>query len=119
MHTNNLKGRCQEEGAELFSVVPNAYKDIWTMDKGQWAQTKIEEVLSEYEEELFSFEADRALEQAAQIGCRVTFSADIQNPPGHNPVQLALGEPALLLELDDFQRYLPTQILCFCDSAIF
>lgn len=28
-------------------------------------------------------------------GDGVSFSADTQNPPGHSPVQSALGEPAL------------------------
>jgi len=64
-------------------------------DKGQWAQTEAQEVPSEHEEELLPSEGDRALEQAAQGGCRVSFSGDIQTHPGCGPVQLAVGDPAL------------------------
>ena len=35
-----------------------------------------------------------ALAQAAQRGCGVSFSGDIQDPPGRGPVQPALGDPA-------------------------
>ena len=63
-------------------------------DKGQWAQTEAEEVLSEHEEELLLSEGDGALEQAAQGGCGVSFSGDIEDPPGQVPVQIAVGDPA-------------------------
>jgi len=69
-------------------------------DKGQWAQTEAEEVPSEHEEELLDFEGDGALEQAAQGGCGVSFSGDIQHPPGQGPVQPAVGEPASAGGLD-------------------
>jgi len=49
---------------------------------------------SEHEEELLHSEGDGALVQAAQRGCRVSFSGDIQDPPGQGPVQPALGDPA-------------------------
>ena len=62
-------------------------------DKGQWAQTEAQEVPSEHEEEVPS-EGEGALEQAAQGGCGVSFSGDIQDPPGHGPVQPAVGDPA-------------------------
>ena len=44
--------------------------------------------------------SDGALAQAAQGGCVVSFSGDIQDPPGQGPVQPAVGDPALALGLD-------------------
>ena len=55
---------------------------------------------SEHEEELLPSEGDGALEQAAQGGCRVSFSGDIPDPPGQGPVQPALGDPAWAGGLD-------------------
>ena len=69
-------------------------------DKGQWAQTEAEEVLSEHEEELLHSEGDGALAQAAQGGCGVSFSGDTQDPPGRGAVQPAVGDPALAGGLD-------------------
>ena len=56
--------------------------------------------LSEHEEELLPSEGDGALQQAAQGGCGVSFSGDIQDPPGQGPVQPAVGDPALAGGLD-------------------
>ena len=69
-------------------------------DKGQWAQTEAEEVPSEHEEELLPSEGDGALEQAAQGGCGVSLSGDIQDLPGQGPVQPAGGGPASAGGLD-------------------
>jgi len=69
-------------------------------DKGQWAQTEAQEVPVEHEEELLHSVGDGALEQAAQTGCGVSFSGDIQNLPGQGPVQPALGDSALAGGLD-------------------
>jgi len=79
-------------------------------DKGQRAQTEAEEAPAEHEEELLPSEGDGALEQAVQGGCGVSFSGNIQDPPGQGSVQPALGEPALVraVGLGDPQRSLPT-----------
>ena len=53
---------------------------------------------------------DGALEQAVQGGCGVSFSGDIQDPPGQGPLQPTVGEPCFGrgVGLDDAQRSLPT-----------
>ena len=55
---------------------------------------------SEHEEELLPSEGDGALAQAAQGGCGVSFSGDIQDLPGQGPVQPAVGDPAWAGGLD-------------------
>ena len=45
-------------------------------------------------------EGEGALEQVAQGGCGVSFSRDIQDPPGQGPVQPAVGDPASAGGLD-------------------
>ena len=64
------------------------------------AEHEEEHVPSEHEEELLPSEGDGALEQAAQGRCGVSFSGDIQGPPGQGPVQPAVGDPALAGGLD-------------------
>ena len=87
-------------------------------DKGQWAQTEVQEVPSEHEEELLPSEGDGALEQAAQGGGGDSFSGDIQAPPGQGAVQPAVGDPASAGGLDWVTHRGPFQPLPFCDSVI-
>ena len=79
---------------------PNSFSSAQWQDKGQWAQTEAEEVPAEHEEELLPPEGDGALEQAAQGGCGVSFSGDIQDPPGQGPLRSAVGDPASAGGLD-------------------
>ena len=69
-------------------------------DRTRGNEQEAEEVPSEHEKELLQFEGDGALEQVAQGGCGVSFSGDIQDPPGRGPVQPAVGDPALAVGLD-------------------
>jgi len=48
----------------------------------------------------FFTQGDGALEQAAQGCCGVSFSEDIQDLSGRNPVQPAVGDPASAGGLD-------------------
>ena len=89
-------------GATMGKALPGKTSSTWRVKntvrknqyKGQWAQTEAQEVLSEHEEELLPSEGDRALAQAAQGGCGVSFPGYIQNPHGWGPVQPALGDAA-------------------------
>ena len=89
---------------------------VEVQDKGQRAQTEAEEVPSEDEEELLPSEGDRALAQAAQGGCGVSFSGDIPAPPGQGPLQPAVGDPASAGGLGWVTHRGPFQPLPFCDS---
>ena len=71
----------------------------WCPVTGQGA-TEAQEVPSEHEEELLPSEGDGALEQAAQGSCGLSFSGDIQDPPGQGPVQPAVGDPVVAGALD-------------------
>jgi len=74
----------------------------WCPATGQRAMgtTEAQEAPSEHEKEFLHSEHDGALEQAAQGGCGVSFSGDIQDPPGQGPVQPAVGDSASAGGLD-------------------
>ena len=73
------------------------------------SQTEAQKVPSEHEEELLPSEGDGALEQAAQGGCGVSFSGDIQDPPGQGPLQPAVCDPASAGGLDQMTHRGPFQ----------
>ena len=93
----------------------NTFTTTNTTQHQQWAQTEAQEVPPEHEEELLHSEDDGALEQAAQGGCGVSFSGDIQDPPGQGPVQPAVGDPASAGGLDWVTQRGPFQPRTFCD----
>jgi len=84
---------------------------------GVWGTAEAEEVPSEHEEELVPSEGDRALAQAAQGGCGVSFSGDIPDLPRQGPVQPAAGDPALAGGLDWVTHRGPCQPPPFWDSV--
>lgn len=63
-------------------------------------QTGTQEVPPKHKEEFLSCEGDGALGQIAHRGCGICSSGDIQKPSQQDPVQAALGEPALAGILD-------------------
>jgi len=59
-----------------------------------------------------------AVGTAAQGGCGVSFSGDIQDPPGQGPVRPTVGDPASAGGLDKLTHRGPLQPLPCWDSVI-
>jgi len=74
----HLKSRCPLDGARLSLEMPRKR----TRDNGH----KLNHRKLHLNMGKNCFGEDRALEQPAQRGCAISFSGDIQNPPGLFPV---------------------------------
>lgn len=87
-----LKARCQEDGIRLVSVMPSNR----TTDRGHKLKHR------EFHLNMRKNFTLRAIEHWNRLpsGCEVSFSGDIQNLPGCNPVQPVTGEPAVAVGLD-------------------
>jgi len=97
-----LKGGCQEDGARLFSAVPNNR----TRDNGH--KLKHRKFHLNTRKNFFTLRVTEHWN--CPEGCGFSFSGDIQDPPGCCPVQLALGDPVVAggVGLDSPLRSLPT-----------
>jgi len=75
-----LKGECQEDGARPFSVVPS------DRTRGNGHKLKHRKFCLNMRKNFFPL--------------MISFSGDIQDPPGQGPLQPTVGDPALAGGLD-------------------
>lgn len=80
------------------------------------SRQKLQEFLYQHEEELHC-QSDEAPEQPEQIGCGVSFSADIQDLSVHLPVCPAVGN-CFSRGLDSLVSWSPFQPLQFCGYSL-
>ncbi|KAJ7421912.1 hypothetical protein BTVI_15906 [Pitangus sulphuratus] len=80
-----LKGGCQEDGSRLLLVVPSNR----TRGNGQKLMHRKSHL--NMRKNFLTMQVTTHWNKIAQRGCGVSFTADIQELSGHNPVQCALG----------------------------
>ena len=114
LRRNNYVHQFCREGRGYFSG-----QQVGREPAGCW-WTWTQKVPYKHKEEFIFCEGDRALKQAAQRGCGISFSGDIQNLPGCFSAKPTIGN--LLYQgvgLDDLQRPLPTPMIpWFYDTLI-
>ena len=89
-----LECGCQKDGARLFPEVPS------DRTRGNGHKLKHRKFRLNMRKELLASEGEGALEESAQGVCEVSFSGDIQDPPGRSPMEPAAGDPASAGGLD-------------------
>ena len=82
-----IKGECHEDGARLFSVANN------DRTRGNGIKLEHKRFHLNLRKNFFSVRVTDT-GPGCPGGCGVSFSGDIQNPPGHVPVRPHLGVPA-------------------------
>jgi len=70
---------------------PSYFQQCSATGQGATGKNWTTEVPSKHKDKFLYFEDDRAVEQAFQRSCGVSFSGDIQYPPGCFPVQPTVG----------------------------
>ena len=96
-----LKGGCQADGARLFSVVPSdrtrgnrhklKHRKFHLNRRKHFLTLRVTEHWNRLPREVLDSPSPEEVFKASGV----SFTAYIQNPPGHGPVQPALDYPAL------------------------